>query len=386
MKKKLLFSLLALFCFFVPRQVWAKSYSIDSVAININVDQGGILLVEEKRTYNFDGDFTYAYQTVSKAGGSEKETGRPDDYQMVNFQICDQQKCYRRLTSEEYETADEQRPAGTFYVKEESDHYYIKWFYRAKNEQKNFIFSYLVTNGVTLQEDITEIYWKIVGADWEKSQRNIKAVFHLPEGIIDGEIQAWAHGPTTGKVTIPDNKSVHYSLAYLPAGEFFEARILLPGSLFFGGAQGSSNQAKIIAQEEKFIAKTINKKRREGLINGIKLILSLSILGFSIFIFIKAAKFFFKYGKNKKLPQVNLSGRLWEPPSDIDPAQIEQLLKTQEALTPKSFTATILSLVQKRVLKIVRSNKKQGFLIRWRFGDFYKRLVLIRLASWVLRK
>jgi uncharacterized membrane protein len=78
----------------------------------------------------------------------------------------------------------------------------------------------------------------------------------------------------------------------------------------------------------------------------------------------RRTKVFLKYGKELKLPTVSLSGRLWDPPSEIDPAQIEQLISTTKTLSPKSFTATILSLVQKRVFKIVRSDKKEGFIFK----------------------
>jgi uncharacterized membrane protein len=91
--------------------------------------------------------------------------------------------------------------AGSFYVIEYQDKYYLKWFYNAKDESKTFRLSYVVENATTLHQDVAELYWKIIGNDWEVNQANIDAALTLPNGIPDNEIQAWAHGPN-GTVSI----------------------------------------------------------------------------------------------------------------------------------------------------------------------------------------
>jgi uncharacterized membrane protein len=83
-----------------------------------------------------------------------------------------------------------------------------------------------------------------------------------------------------------------------------------------------------------------------------------------IYFLIREIKLFYKYSKDEPLPKINLSGRIWEPPSDIDPAQIEQLLSGTKSLTPKAFTATILSLVHDRVFKFERSHRKEGLIFK----------------------
>src|SRR5258708_26879279 len=46
--------------------------------------------------------------------------------------------------------------------------------------------------------------------------------------------------------------------------------------------------------------------------------------------------------------------------------QVEQLLSASQKLTPKSFTATVLSLVQHRAMKFLRSDEKEG----WPFAKY----------------
>lgn len=55
------------------------------------------------------------------------------------------------------------------------------------------------------------------------------------------------------------------------------------------------------------------------------------------------------------------------PPSDIDPAQVDQLLRMKQYLKPQVFTATILSLVQDRFYSLIRSDQEEGF---WFFKGY----------------
>ena len=80
---------------------------------------------------------------------------------------------------------------------------------------------------------------------------------------------------------------------------------------------------------------------------------------FGIYLFVKEVQKFLKLGKDKKLK--NLAG-VWEPPTDLDPGMVHQLLKANKTLDPKVFTAIVISLVHKKVFKLTRSDKKEGFV------------------------
>jgi uncharacterized membrane protein len=170
------------------------------------------------------------------------------------------QSCYQRLVSvEEIAEAEESRPPGTYFIRENTNSYYIKWFYRANNQQKNFRISYRVNSAVSLHEDAAELYWQLVGDKWGVEQQNIAANFNLPLPIEGDEVRAWAHGPLSGAVAIPSPTTVVYNLDRLPAENFFEARIIMPRDWFSGGALGFSSKEEIISQEQEFINETIDK-------------------------------------------------------------------------------------------------------------------------------
>ena len=246
---------LVLLCLF-PAPALAKSYTIDPIQIDATVNRDGSMDVTETRSYNFDGSYTFAYQSIHKTGGDSSDTGRSDPYLLRDIRICEEGStptCYRQLPLTEAAQADDARPAGTYYVREDADQYYVKWFYAARDETIQFQLKYTVTNAVTLQSDADELYWQLIGSAWEIGEQNITASIHLPSGIPDDQIKAWAHGPLSGRVSIPTADLIAFSVPSVPAGQFFEARILLPSATFTGGARGTFTQTQIIGQENNFI-------------------------------------------------------------------------------------------------------------------------------------
>src|SRR6185369_1077386 len=181
-----------------------------------------------------------------------------------------------------------------------------------------FTLKYTVDNAITLQRDTAELYWQWIGDEWEQSQSNIHVTVNLPAGIPDQDIQAWAHGPTTGTVSIPSAKEVTFQLAELPKLTFFEGRILVPKDTFSAkaGAPGSMTQAQIKKQEDQYIQDTIARAQQQRRIalffGGANILFIVAMIGF----FLKSFVDFWQHHKEKSLPKINQSGTLWEPPSE----------------------------------------------------------------------
>jgi len=342
--------------FFLSGPAKAKSYSIPQVDIKITIRPDGSALVEEKRLFNFNGEFTFAFQEINK-NSSERE--KP--YLLTDFKVCDRRECYQQLEGSDIKRADKNQLPETFYLEEKEKTYFVKWFYQANNQKKEFLFSYQIENAITLHQDIAELYWQLVGDNWEIPQKNIKAEIIFPPYLGDQDLIAWGHGPLSGVVTIPQNNLVTYQVDQIEPKTFVETRILAPKEIFNQGVSGQKTQKEIVAEEERFISQTIKKQKQFLIISSFVLFLTCLLPLIGLAIFIKRVTAFFKYQKDQPLPKVNLANRLWEPPSNVAPAQIESLLAKKKNLTPKAFTATILSLIQKRFLKLKRSRQKQGF-------------------------
>ena len=342
----------------------SKSYSIPTVHIDATLNRDGSMRVSEKRTYDFSGSFSFAYQYIKRLSDQATHSGRTEPYTLKNFSVCEGVICYTQLQQDRAESGDPMLPTTRFYVTEDADQYYIKWFYRAYNETKTFTINYTVQNAVTQHTDTAELYWKLIGDDWSLIQRNVTATIVLPPNIPGDKIQAWAHGPLNGTVRISDPQHVEYSTPLLSSGKFFEARILMPKITFTGGAKGTLTEVEIRAQEQEFIVKTERQKATLRVLVKVLAGVSLLISALSLFIINTSWRRFVKYHKDGPLPQINQANSLWEPPNDIDPAQIEQLFSMQKSFSPKAFTATVLSLVQHRFVKITRSDKKEGVIFK----------------------
>ena len=155
---------IALF-FLAPQNAQAKSYSISDTNIQATLNPDGSMDVVEKRTYKFDGSFTFAYQYIESEPDKTKSLGRTTPYILTNFSVCDDQGCYRELSPQERQSADEVRPDQTYYLDTRDGTYYLKWFYRSTT-QKSFQIRYTVSNAITMQQDVAEVYWQWIGAKW----------------------------------------------------------------------------------------------------------------------------------------------------------------------------------------------------------------------------
>jgi len=353
-----LFSLIWLFLGVIPANAaTTKDYSITNVTINNTINTDGSMDVVESRTYNFDGSFSYAYQSINKTNSKLKS------YSVKDFTLCDELTCYKSALS-----TNKTFSPNTFYVEENGSSYYIKWFFKANNQNKTFTLKYKVENVVTLQTDTAEIYWQSIGNETSKSQSNIMVKYFLPNGVDGTQIKAYGHGPLNGIVSIPSSKEVDFSSKKLPLKTYFENRILLPKNVFTGGLIGTKNLSQIIAEEDAFIAKTKaeqDAKKAKDLKFATILFLVLIV---QFVFFIKKILDFNRYSKDKKIPKSGLSGRFWEPPSNIDPSQVEQLLTAKDKLTPKSITATILFLISNRFLKMEREENNSIFGKKYKYS------------------
>jgi hypothetical protein len=118
-----------------------RNYTIGDVALQYQLHPDGSMSVEERRTFSFRGAFTFAYQTINTTIDRVRYQGREEGYTIQHIQVCEESiatgaslGCYRQLTPQEMENADEVRPPRTFYARDEEIHWYIKWFYRAETK------------------------------------------------------------------------------------------------------------------------------------------------------------------------------------------------------------------------------------------------------------
>lgn len=323
LKSKVIFFVVTLLFFTLfPPVALAKDYSIKSADFTVQINKNGSATVTEKRTYDFDGSYSWADEWINTKG-----------YKLKDIKITGVDNFTTEITE---------------------DNVYIKWYYKASNETKTFTLNYTILDAVTNHDDISEFYWQLIGDEWEKGVENVTAKVILYEEAKDNQIYGFGHGPLNGVVAILTSNQVNFTASNLPAKKMFEVRVLFPKGMLAGGRAGSSNLESILKEEKSFSEK---KQTNKNIILGINIILAIFVL-YRIIIWTKR---FIKYGKDDKLPEVNLANSLHEPPSELEPILVETMLVG--APTGKSIVATILELVRRKILAIdfIKGGKKTLF-------------------------
>jgi len=246
-KKFHLIALIGLAYLFVPfSPARAKSYRIERVEIMAWVEADGSMLIQEARTYRFKGRFRWADYRLPIKGF----TG------VADFSLRDDEMAYRPGQSEE---------PGTYQVQKRPGEFYVKWFYRARNETRTFVLSYRVTDVLREYPDVAELYYKFIGEGWDHGTREVRVTVKLPQGASRDEIHAWAHGPLRGSVSIIDANTIQLEVSNLPAHRYWEGRILFPSRLVPGlSVTGTTPQLDPIIAEETRWAKEANEARRRA--------------------------------------------------------------------------------------------------------------------------
>jgi uncharacterized membrane protein len=345
--KKILLTILFIFTSFLffTGTVKAKDYSITSAYFNVQINSDGSADVTEVRTYNFDGSYTWADEWIDLTVNKQKSTSNLQPYVIENFSLHDENDRYSQSTS---------GLPNTFSTSTTSNKFYVKWYYQATNTSRTFTLNYKIANAVTNHPDISEFYWKLIGSDWVKGTGNVTAAVYLPDKMPSDRLWGFGHGPLNGKVSIPNNIQVDFTASNLPPKKFFEVRVLFKKLESAIDAQNGTSNLNGILKEEKSFG---NQTRAKGIIN---LLVILAVIAIPVWRIIYWFFVWKRVGDDKPTPEVNLSGKLHEPPSELEPALVEALSSWNMTPTTKSIVGTVLNLVRKKVLEI-KGEKKASF-------------------------
>jgi len=143
------------------QSIFAKEYNLNKVNIQAFLNQDGSMNVTEERSFNFQGDYRFVYQSINK-----QAEGREEPYVLSDFKLCEKDTsiCYKPLEKNLANFSEARNnPDNTFVVDDRGDKYYLQWHFQANYEVKNFVLSYTVKNAITLHQDVAELYWQFIG-------------------------------------------------------------------------------------------------------------------------------------------------------------------------------------------------------------------------------
>ena len=328
---KRVFVLLAVIsCFLIlPKSAFAKDYYFPKVEAKYNINSDGSVNVLEKRTYFFDGSFSWADikipLKVIRKGYTYKST-------IKNFKVSENGKELYYAPNSIGDTFD------------------AKWNYSAINEQRTFVFSYTLENAIGGGTDFSELYWQVIGDSWDKRIGQAEFIINFPENIPRDQVYVFAHGPINGKFDFISDNSVQFSVSDIPPKQFVEVRLVFPKNHVQSTVSSDNNLQEILAEEKSYVSPL---QYKQYIFYGLVLV--------NIFWAVYWIYAWFKYGReyDHDIPQY-----LHDPPSNLAPALVEILLSQGNIVSTKSFISTLFDLANRKYLIISdRRVLKKRFLL-----------------------
>lgn len=330
-----------------PQYAGAKDYYIDSVNINAALKADGSMDVVEKRTFDFDGDFSFVYWDFPIQDGQE-----------INFSSLTATSESGKTTTFAKSNSDE---PGTFSVEDDGETQRLTAHFNASDEKLTFTLMYNESNVVAAYDDNAQLYWQFIGRGWGVETKNVNITIAPPTPLAKADVRAWAHGPLNGTVAITNEGDVTLKVNDLPAETFVEARALYPTDIFPYAQKASGTISDKALQEEQAWADEANAYRKKTKLayygySALGLLVSLAL-------FIAVIIMFQKYGREYK-QFIEMNGKYWreDPRPDMPPAMIGCLWRFGE-VTNDDISATLMDLTDRKVITMVEKQEEVKRLI-----------------------
>ena len=339
-----------------------RSYTIDQAFIELTIGNNGLLHVDERYDYSFDGNFRGVYRDIPlKAGESIDNIEVNVDGAYATFKESDdngQKHIKIYLYSDEAHTKGIRDCDVSVYI------------------------SYDMKNVVTLFNDVGGLQYKLWGDEWDVGVGSVDVQVNLPG---DKNNEYFLNPQEFNASSDLKGDTITAKTTSIPKGDFYELLVLMPLDDF-----NDAPYAKHVDENGRdMIMKNLNDSvNGRNFWNTTYLVLGLlSLLSPIVAVFT-----YLRYGREPKVDYEGIYER--EPPTDDPPEVVNALYASGDIGTPNmdGFEATILNLIDKKVLSIhtvtdsetetndlyieftgdtgtLKSNEKQVYDILHRFSD-----------------
>ena len=300
-----------------------RSYSIDQAIVELTVGSNGLLHVDERYDYSFEGKYNGVYRDIPLKSGESISNIQVDADGAYPVLVESDDGGYKHLKIYLYSDA-----AHTKGIRDCDVSIYI---------------SYDMQNVVTLFNDVGGLQYKLWGEEWDVGVGSLTAIINLP----GGENNTYYLNPEEYTYSSELNgDTITAETTHIPKGEMYEALVLMPLSDF-----DDATYAKHVNQN----GRDMIMKNLEDSINGRNFWnTSFLVLGLlSVLSPIGAAFTYFKYGREPKVMYDGIYER--DLPTNDSPEVINAMIENKKDIgTPnmKGFEASIMNLIDKKVFKI----------------------------------
>lgn len=347
-----------------PQTVYARDYSITQVDVKITVEQDGSILVDEARTFSFEGSFNGVYWLLPISQNSE--TGALMTPQVISA-------CAEK--DDQIETilsAEQSNLTNNYYTTEqESDCIRLKIYSAQADTDTTFRITYRVSGVVVNWNDTAELYWKYVSDGWDVESQNVtcQVVFagQGSDSMQPGEnVRAFGHGPLDGEVGFTDAHTITFTNPGIGSSEFAEMRILFPTSWTPYANSVSEDHLQSVLNEEQGFAEQANEYRQEARQEVERQVQSQTFLTSTLPLvsgLILMLLAYLQYRKIKRELTPNFQDKYFrDVPTDDHPAVLGSLMNNGAMPEVKELVATYMNLVDEKYLRLTIERGKKHFL------------------------
>jgi uncharacterized membrane protein len=335
-------TLLTLFFFLLSiSPVFAQDYSMPEVNIRATIQEDGTVFIEESRTYNYNGSFSWADYRLPKDGFTE----------IRNIRVSEADTDYINENSEE---------PGTFSVSESDEIIEIKWHYSAENEERTFTLSYELANTVSIGPEYSEFFWTFVGEGRSKVIGSSEITVQLPNQVNTDSLYSWNYSSAPDSEVIESESAFTLTSGRVNRNQNLAIRALFPTSVLQENlieiSDPNLDLDEIIQEEAEYDAMLKEQAERDEFFAEISLPISilLSVLSLGIFYFL-----YQKYGKRHSTNTIS-NRETVVIPDKTPPAIIGRLMSSRHS-TSQHLVATLFDLARRGWFNIEEKEKESSF-------------------------
>lgn len=238
-----------------------RSFTIDQVTIDAQIDEEGIMNVFELYTYTFDGSF----EGVTRSIGSDIREFRA--YLLENNHL---------------DFTDIPSNAEPLSVEKEDQTY--KVYSEAHDETKYVLYHYQVYNSVKKYSDIAEITYDFFDHTNKTDISDLSIVYSTPKKTISDRTHVFSRADS-GEFLMKEN-NIHYQNNLLKAGDRTRIHLIFPAEELSGMdlTKEKNMYDKILAEEQEYIDRLENLNQKMNQLMPIVWILIIGLITVGTFV------------------------------------------------------------------------------------------------------
>ena len=337
----------------------ASDFTLNNLDFNVKIEENGDLDITETWNISINSETNTLFKTFKKD---------PKKYdEITNVRVKDKTSNinFNKISNLMYHVN-----TNSYYALDnDKGEFEIAWGVNKSSGNKTYEISYQVKNVITKWNDCGELYWQLVGKDFQIPANKVTGKITLPREVTNKEnLRMWAHGPLNGEIYSPSNDTVKFEISPYLANTFIEIRLAIIDPEIFllsNKTKNQNNLDNIISEETKWADKANQERnkiqRNEKIIKAAGIIISLII---GIIYILKTIKVNKNSKEIKKLkPNIECDYFREIPDEKESPGEAGLIYyydkKSISNIMPKILSATILELSLKGYIEFEINEEKR---------------------------